>query len=391
MQFHQYINLRNQFAEFGHDDEARRLGKAMKSDEFRAFFAKRCEEDMEHALPGRESHQIFERFCALSAEQTWVNNDRPFYNVWPVVEQLARDVKLDLPFSAVEIPFDSMVLRFARGHEPHKVTTAMLFWPKDWPNTPSNLNVLCNFSGTMDRLTFRCDYDAEETVESWLQQIVSDSESREWRSTEQTNRNADSIAAFLMVRLVVFVGLLANDHDLITPIVLAKDRRKYGSTDDPDTKKWLEERAARRAGRGFDIGKKMQFEKDQSPHWRNPHLCLFWTGPGRKKPIIQMRSGAVIQRVGMTEVPTGYLGPESEADDVLPPTKTPRESIPKTRRFEILKRDEYRCQLCGKSADDDVTLHVDHRVPLAKGGSNEDDNLWTLCETCNLGKADREL
>jgi 5-methylcytosine-specific restriction endonuclease McrA len=31
------------------------------------------------------------------------------------------------------------------------------------------------------------------------------------------------------------------------------------------------------------------------------------------------------------------------------------------------------------------------QVPLAKGGSNEDDNLWTLCDHCNLGKSDTVL
>jgi hypothetical protein len=29
---------------------------------------------------------------------------------------------------------------------------------------------------------------------------------------------------------------------------------------------------------------------------------------------------------------------------------------------------------------------VDHIVPREWGGSNEDRNLWTLCEECNLGK-----
>lgn len=104
-----------------------------------------------------------------------------------------------------------------------------------------------------------------------------------------------------------------------------------------------------------------------------------------------MRSGTVVQRVSMAEVPTGYLGLETEHDDAIPSAIMPRESISQTRRFEILKRDNYRCQLCGSSADDGARLHVDHRVPLAKGGSNLDDNLWTLCEQCNLGKSDSSL
>ncbi len=56
------------------------------------------------------------------------------------------------------------------------------------------------------------------------------------------------------------------------------------------------------------------------------------------------------------------------------------------KRFAVLKRDGYRCQLCGASSADGARLEVDHRTPLAKGGSNNLDNLWTLCQKCNAGK-----
>lgn len=62
-----------------------------------------------------------------------------------------------------------------------------------------------------------------------------------------------------------------------------------------------------------------------------------------------------------------------------------------TLRFRIFKRDNYRCQLCGRSAQDGVTLEVDHKVPRAKGGSNDPSNLWTLCFDCNRGKRDTYL
>ncbi len=316
MQFHEYVNLRNQMAKFGHNDQARSIGKSMKPDEFRSFYLERVAEEMKRARPGRESHELLHRCIALSGEQTWADHDRPFYNVWPIAEDLARNVKLDLPFSAIEIPFDSLVLRFARGHEPHNVTTAMIFWPRDWPNTSPNINVVCYFAGTMDRLTFRYDYEPDEDVENWLERLVSDSETSEWRSMGQAYRNANSNTAPLMVRLVVFIGLLANDRDMITPVVLAKDRTKYEGTSDQDAKEWIEKRAVRKLGRGFDVGKQLQAQKEASPHWRNPHLCLFWTGPGREKPVIRMRSGAVVQKVSMATVPTGYLGPERETEEL---------------------------------------------------------------------------
>lgn len=67
-----------------------------------------------------------------------------------------------------------------------------------------------------------------------------------------------------------------------------------------------------------------------------------------------------------------------------------RGRISKRRRAEVLFRDGSRCQMCGRNPerDVDVVLHVDHKVPLAWGGENEIDNLWTLCRECNEGKRD---
>lgn len=62
-------------------------------------------------------------------------------------------------------------------------------------------------------------------------------------------------------------------------------------------------------------------------------------------------------------------------------------------RFLILKRDNYRCRLCGVTAADgpDVRLEVDHITPRSKGGTDDPSNLWTLCFPCNRGKRNRFL
>lgn len=60
---------------------------------------------------------------------------------------------------------------------------------------------------------------------------------------------------------------------------------------------------------------------------------------------------------------------------------------PRTR-FEVFKRDRFRCVYCGRSAADDTELHVDHVHPTSRGGTDEIDNLVTACAECNLGKSD---
>lgn len=58
-------------------------------------------------------------------------------------------------------------------------------------------------------------------------------------------------------------------------------------------------------------------------------------------------------------------------------------------RYDIMKRDGFRCQLCGRTQSDGVKLHVDHIKPVSKGGKTIPSNLRTLCEQCNLGKKDK--
>jgi hypothetical protein len=80
---------------------------------------------------------------------------------------------------------------------------------------------------------------------------------------------------------------------------------------------------------------------------------------------------------------------ESEDSSFIgePKAKAKRKVSAKLRR-QILERDNYQCLDCGRSPRNDSTcvLHVDHRIPLAKGGTNNPENLQTLCDDCNIGK-----
>jgi hypothetical protein len=65
-----------------------------------------------------------------------------------------------------------------------------------------------------------------------------------------------------------------------------------------------------------------------------------------------------------------------------------RHGIPLGLRYRVMKRDGFRCAICGVSpaTTPGCVLHVDHVVPFSKGGKTVFDNLRTLCEPCNLGR-----
>ena len=65
-------------------------------------------------------------------------------------------------------------------------------------------------------------------------------------------------------------------------------------------------------------------------------------------------------------------------------------SISKKIRFEVFKRDGFKCQYCGGTPPD-CLLEVDHIQPKSKEGSDDINNLITSCFDCNRGKSNVEL
>ena len=61
----------------------------------------------------------------------------------------------------------------------------------------------------------------------------------------------------------------------------------------------------------------------------------------------------------------------------------------KELRQQIIDRDKYTCQLCGKYMPDEVGLHIDHIVSISKGGKTVPSNLQVLCSKCNGIKSNK--
>lgn len=70
--------------------------------------------------------------------------------------------------------------------------------------------------------------------------------------------------------------------------------------------------------------------------------------------------------------------------------KGKRRSVSKKIRFEVFKRDGFRCAYCGKMPPE-VILEIDHIIPVSKKGTNDINNLIASCFDCNRGKRNIEL
>ena len=87
------------------------------------------------------------------------------------------------------------------------------------------------------------------------------------------------------------------------------------------------------------------------------------------------------------------FGDDVDDEEVKLPSKVTKQkgkrAIPLTFRYQVLKRDNSKCVACGRGVDDNVILHIDHKIPFSLGGLTTLDNLQTLCLECNISKSNR--
>ncbi|MCR5266456.1 MAG: HNH endonuclease [Cyanobacteria bacterium RUI128] len=83
-----------------------------------------------------------------------------------------------------------------------------------------------------------------------------------------------------------------------------------------------------------------------------------------------------------------YLGMHKIAQQNKQTADYQRQLMTPKLRYKIMKRDGFKCVICGRSQKEGAQLHVDHIKPVSKGGKTVESNLRTLCDMCNLGKSD---
>lgn len=90
------------------------------------------------------------------------------------------------------------------------------------------------------------------------------------------------------------------------------------------------------------------------------------------------------------EEPSQLVGYKPVVPENDKPKHSTHRDINLRLRFNVMKRDNFKCCICGRSPaiTPGLELHIDHIKPWAKGGETVIDNLQTLCSDCNLGKSD---
>lgn len=143
------------------------------------------------------------------------------------------------------------------------------------------------------------------------------------------------------------------------------------------------------------------YEKEAAEHWRKASaylaLCIDWEVEKAKGSMpgdhlcTPVFSHDQVQRVLWDIEADGedemfriqYLYPELANNRLHYEIKAnPRKPISTQTKAKVFARDGFKCCSCGSTE----LLQIDHIRPHAHGGSDEIDNLQTLCRQCNADK-----
>lgn len=267
----------------------------------------------------------------LEMETDWHEGERPYYNLWPSIIPALTKLRMDADASFFQLPLDQLLLRFPMQHNP-------LTWTdqgQEWSIRAVLCgNVLLHAPGTRGRSApgdgKRCLafwMDCHEPIEPKYQTfensgrlhrmlykhlVCEEGKSIEWSfenlpphdSADVGVRYPEEIVR-AVARIVCTLCLMADDSDIVEPIVLKADESKWDRTHDAS----LVAKAIRRGNYGFNVGKDIEV----SPHVRSASpAALYWTGEGRKIPKIRFRRGTVVHRKRLASVPTGFLDKEND-------------------------------------------------------------------------------
>lgn len=273
----------------------------------------------------------------LHLERDWSLDGRPYYNLWPSLLPALSRLKMDADASLFTLPLDRLLLRLPKAGNPLEwqhgghtwvVRTVLCENTRLAHDTRPGAPALVIKEGeespeTVRGLTFWIDAGEDMTGKPVASEgpavlrrmmykhlVCVEGHSIEWSFEKIPAHPSTELGLAYPVEIVQAVArivctlcLMADDPQIVEPVVLKDDEQKYEKTLDPA----LVEKARRRGNRGWHVGKSIEVV----PHVRAASpAALYWTGAGRKIPKIRFRRGTVVHRKKLTNVPTGFWADE---------------------------------------------------------------------------------
>ncbi len=231
----------------------------------------------------------------LVSEVSWYHAKRPYFNVYPVIERKFLELNADINLSDLHLPFCAIEVRTKDRTVFMSDAGPVFSFVCDFPDGTYQ-EFMCSKGGTLKDVD---DVRYMEVDGGWNRvpggQTLTDRDRKE------------------CIYIAAGTCLLAKDENIVRPVVLAADYKD--SMSDEDIKKYSD-KAKKRTGRvGFEVGKVMQ-KMQASIHYRNGCFAKYYVGKTHQAypdnaesnlaPIIQWRSGAVVNKDNIPKIPTGF-------------------------------------------------------------------------------------
>lgn len=262
----------------------------------------RLDDFMGHVDP--TPRQEMERIAAIEImtdERHFREYGRPFYNIWPSMLDPLLGINLgDLTVGDVQWPVDVLCLRFPVQAECFLRTVLMVRGPLAGGALRIRVDVGDLGAEGYPR-TVSCEFRDDQTLPNTLSDFMGQmSVTQTSDPLRQTSEQRAAEMTWSGIRVLLAVGLLRENPDVIVPKPLAADAWKFEQTGDMA----LIEKAKKRGCFQFDVGRDLVL----APGVRRPHFARRWMGHrGEQKAVIRPIRGSIVQRKVVQSVPMGYM------------------------------------------------------------------------------------
>ena len=153
--------------------------------------------------PDAKSSAAIQAILLLN-EEFWHRDQRPFYNVWPIMDDIVDKIDLRIPWDQLRLPFDSLLCQFPIGRERFRAKAMMISVQR--PSRPPGTGLMVAFESQLvneedARVWSRAVPDPSLTVHDTVLAANVDS------STEETQHLAYSL------RLTCLLSLIADGEE----------------------------------------------------------------------------------------------------------------------------------------------------------------------------------
>jgi len=246
------------------------------------------------------------------SEAMWNKDNRPYYDLYPSVAEAFTKVDLSkIRSEHVKLPMKRLMVRFQVGHELFGKVRSFLVSEADAKvNRNKGILVAINDGSMMDVNGVSVNIHTVNCVVLQEGLTISDQLERAKRAYVPGDTiTIDQDMIEQVYKVLITLCLLRDNPDLIEPEPLEADRAKYDATyGSPEEQARLLEKAARRGKKAWAVGKHIEV----APGFRCPHFAIRWMGKGILEPVLRPIKGCLVKRRQVEEVPTDWLGSESE-------------------------------------------------------------------------------